>query len=1338
MKKFYKLLLAISLLFGLNPLYASHISGMNFQYECVGQDSFLITLNLYRDCSGIAAPSFINVNIGSTCGSFSPLLSKVNGPNGSDVSQICPNYTNSCNGGSFAGIQKHVYQGIVELSFCTNWKLSLSLCERNTTVNIVGKPCTYIEADLYTGHGNSCNNSISFSSVPVPYVCLNEVFNYNLGVTNLYGDSLTYQFVSPLITYNTSVSFNSGYSFNQPIPGITLDTISGLMTFTPTILGNFALAVQVCQYEYGTGVFKGCITNDFEFVVIDCSNNFPPTTTSTFANVQGGGTLISSDSIRVCVGDTISFDVSFTDSNLTDTITLLSNINSVLPGASTTFVSGNPATLSVSWVAQQGPKYNPFYVTGMDNACPYPAFSMSTFMIIVDSSTFAGPDLTICQNSQWAQMGAYGGSSFIWTVLSGDPIDTVVTSPTYNATCMNCQFPSFSPSSTTIYMVTSVLSTNCVNTDTVVVNVVPDFDVLMPNDTLICSIDDYRLQISTDQPSFSYTYNWSPSNSLDFDTIMNPLATPYEPTNYSVTLSSSMGCKKTGAVFVDLSAPFPTNMQVLGDTILCFGESSDLSIDFGNSYGSNCGGTSQGCLGIVQDGYIGTGMTTNSGAYFPSIYGGSRWGAKHQIIYRPSDLISMGLAPGGMLNSIAFFVNTVSSQNVYENFEIKIGCTSQMDLSNGWITSGNMTIVVPSYTHTVNTGWNIHSFINSYKWDGISSLIVEVCFNNSQSVYQGNCLIPYTSTNYQSVVYQVANDSSVCQLYKSVGGFFGAATLTNQRPNTRFNFCVGFDTNSFTYSWLPTSNFTTPNSATSKVTPLTSQNYQVIVKDSGNYCTDTLDYHIDVVNQFDVSFTSNSPYCLNDGQDTLLPNIGGGYFLGLGVDSNGIFYPDSAGVGSKQITYRIDDPVLCADDTTINVTVVSLPDASFDYEEICVGSGPVVLNAVNSGGLWTGIGISDTLNGIFDPIGLSAGLYPIVHFIDSNCVNSDTISIKVVTPYTFTLNQNPISVCQNEIVQLVPNYTLSNNPLQGSGPVKESWSDVNGFIDSNGVFDARMLYSGNVYPVLLTVEDSLGGCGSSQNVYVSIDTVYLPVVLMDLSYCIGHSNVLIDINPNLFDNQISFNQKPLPPLNLNDTLMISSMNNKGMFNPLVRGLGSWEITINRVNLNGCIGTIVDTIHVLSPPTNDTVNQSGSVLMADLSGGYTYQWLDCDNNMQPIQGATGQSFIPSVTGNYAVKISAGECSITSSCYESWPLGLEENSIETGLKLYPNPTNDVLYINKGLNDELNIEILDYTGKTIYYSNTMDQITEFKMQDLASGMYFIKLSNEKGSYVEKVVKK
>lgn len=82
------------------------------------------------------------------------------------------------------------------------------------------------------------------------------------------------------------------------------------------------------------------------------------------------------------------------------------------------------------------------------------------------------------------------------------------------------------------------------------------------------------------------------------------------------------------------------------------------------------------------------------------------------------------------------------------------------------------------------------------------------------------------------------------------------------------------------------------------------------------------------------------------------------------------------------------------------------------------------------------------------------------------------------------------------------------------------------------------------------------------------------------------------------------------------------------------------------SVNGCDSTVISTVDVLSP-LDGSVSLSGQTLMSAQSGA-TYQWIDCNNGNAAIPSATMQSYVAGTNGNYAVIITMGNCSITSTC------------------------------------------------------------------------------------------
>ncbi|WP_426429626.1 endonuclease [Winogradskyella sp. HB-48] len=80
--------------------------------------------------------------------------------------------------------------------------------------------------------------------------------------------------------------------------------------------------------------------------------------------------------------------------------------------------------------------------------------------------------------------------------------------------------------------------------------------------------------------------------------------------------------------------------------------------------------------------------------------------------------------------------------------------------------------------------------------------------------------------------------------------------------------------------------------------------------------------------------------------------------------------------------------------------------------------------------------------------------------------------------------------------------------------------------------------------------------------------------------------------------------------------------------------------------------------------------------------------------------------------------------------SQPLSIEENELNT-ISLYPNPTSGRLYINA--TDAVSVEVYSVEGKRLRQYNSIDNYVDL---DLASGLYLLKLKNEKGFVTRKIV--
>lgn len=156
------------------------------------------------------------------------------------------------------------------------------------------------------------------------------------------------------------------------------------------------------------------------------------------------------------------------------------------------------------------------------------------------------------------------------------------------------------------------------------------------------------------------------------------------------------------------------------------------------------------------------------------------------------------------------------------------------------------------------------------------------------------------------------------------------------------------------------------------------------------------------------------------------------------------------------------------------------------------------------------------------------------------------------------------------------------------------------------------------------------------------------------------------------------------------------------------------------------------------PLNDSIILNGLTLSALATGSnITYQWIDCDNGNAPIMGATGQTFSPSVNGNYAVVIYDGFNTLTSSCLNVNVTSLNQLEEMLGILCYPNPTTGLLQIEREDTDWLEIQVLDYLGRVLLIQETNKRQLNLDLSTYSSGIYTIQFKNAIKSISQKVVK-
>ena len=135
----------------------------------------------------------------------------------------------------------------------------------------------------------------------------------------------------------------------------------------------------------------------------------------------------------------------------------------------------------------------------------------------------------------------------------------------------------------------------------------------------------------------------------------------------------------------------------------------------------------------------------------------------------------------------------------------------------------------------------------------------------------------------------------------------------------------------------------------------------------------------------------------------------------------------------------------------------------------------------------------------------------------------------------------------------------------------------------------------------------------------------------------------------------------------------------------------------------------------------TFNASPTELVANQSGA-TYQWIDCNNNNQPITGETGQHFAPTEIGYYAVIITMNGCSVTSTCMHITNVSVEENGLTDLINIYPNPVSDIIHFESEAN--LLITIISLEGKIISRHQLINKSSYLNVSDLTTGVYIARI--------------
>ena len=168
---------------------------------------------------------------------------------------------------------------------------------------------------------------------------------------------------------------------------------------------------------------------------------------------------------------------------------------------------------------------------------------------------------------------------------------------------------------------------------------------------------------------------------------------------------------------------------------------------------------------------------------------------------------------------------------------------------------------------------------------------------------------------------------------------------------------------------------------------------------------------------------------------------------------------------------------------------------------------------------------------------------------------------------------------------------------------------------------------------------------------------------------------------------------------------------------------SGQYTEVLTNTAGCDSTV--TLDLTITSVNNNISQLDDITLQSDVTNAQYQWVDCDEDFQPIIGETGQVFVANANGNYAVIVSENNCSDTSACITINKVGLDDIN-KNIFNVYPNPTSNSFTISseKVINSEF--KIIDSQGREVLTGSMNGQEHTIDISNLSKGVYSVVFDN------------
>jgi len=178
--------------------------------------------------------------------------------------------------------------------------------------------------------------------------------------------------------------------------------------------------------------------------------------------------------------------------------------------------------------------------------------------------------------------------------------------------------------------------------------------------------------------------------------------------------------------------------------------------------------------------------------------------------------------------------------------------------------------------------------------------------------------------------------------------------------------------------------------------------------------------------------------------------------------------------------------------------------------------------------------------------------------------------------------------------------------------------------------------------------------------------------------------------------------------------------------------GVYKVFVSRNNILRCADSSAGVTVTVHPLPNPVVSWDGAVLRTD-SVYVVYKWY---RNGQLVSGANSFIYPPVLDGRYSVTVTdSNGCTGSSSSVLADRVGVSNVSlVNSSVRLYPNPTTGVVYIESLVPVRLLVSSMD--GKSLLRAENTNRVD---ITDLPGGIYMMRIMDEHGVLlkVEKLTK-